>query len=187
MNLTLRIMRVKEVALKLNVIDGGGATAQISEIKMDNETILVSGSERLLQDLDEIELGTINLSELLTDTTLTFPITLPDGVSNETGITEVTVEVRFPNLRTKTLNITNIKAINVPEGKTASIITKALEVHFRGPKALIDGLKENNVTIIVDFTDAQTGTATMRASVVLEEEYAQVGAVGSYSVSATLR
>ena len=186
-NLTLRIMRVKEVALKLKVINGGGATAQISEIEMDNETILVSGSERLLQNLDEIELGTINLSELLTDTTLTFPITLPDGVSNETGITEVTVEVRFPNLRTTTLNITNIRAINVPEGKTASIITKALEVHFRGPKALIDGLKENNVTIIVDFTDAQTGTATMRASVVLDEEYAQVGAVGSYSVSATLR
>ena len=186
-NLTLRIMRVKEVTLKLNVIDGGGATAQISEIEMDNKTILVSGSESLLKDLEEIELGTVNLGELLTDTTLTFPINLPEGVSNETGITEVTVEVRFPNLRTKTLSITNIQAINVPQGKTASIITKTLEVHFRGPKALIDGLEENDVTITVDFATAQTGTATMRASIVLNEEYVQVGAVGSYSVSATLR
>lgn len=186
-NLTLRIMRVKEVTLKLNVIDGGGATAQTCQIELDHESILVSGSERLLKDLEEIELGTIDLGELLADTTLTFPITLPDGVSNETGITEITAQIRFPNLRTKTLNITNIQAINVPEGKTASIITKALEVYFRGPKALIDGLKESNVTITVDFTNAQTGTATMRADVVLEAEYAQVGAVGSYSVSATLR
>lgn len=186
-NLTLRIMRVKELALKLTIISGGGATEQTSQIKLDPETILVSGSEALLDDLTELNLGTIDLTEQLTDTTLTFPITLPEGVTNETGVTEATVDIRFPNLRTKTLSITQINAVNVPEGMKAEIITKVLEIRFRGPKALIDSMQTTDVTVNVNFSEAQAGTATMRAEVIMADKYKDVGAVGSYSVSATLR
>ena len=186
-NLTLRILRVKEVELVLHVVDGGGATSQTSIVEMDVKNIQISGSEALLQNLDQIELGTVNLGELLEDTTLVFPITLPEGVGNETGINEVIVQVRFPELALKTLDITNITAINIPEGQKAEIITKTLEITFRGPKTLIENLNAEHVTVTVDFTDAQIGTATMRATVTLAEEFAQVGAVGTYPVSATLK
>lgn len=186
-DLTLRILRVKQVQLMLNVVDGGGATAQTSTVELDTETILVSGSEAILQNLDTIELGTVNLGELLEDTTLVFPIELPEGVGNETGITEVIVNVRFPDLSQKTLDVTNITASNVPEGKKAEIITKTLEINFRGPKAMIENLKPEHVTVMVDFAGAQSGTATMRANITLSEEYAQIGAVGTYTVSATLK
>lgn len=186
-NLTLRILRVKEVELVLHVVDGGGATSQTSIIEMDVKSIQISGSEALLQNMTQIELGTVNLGELLEDTTLVFPINLPEGVGNETGINEVIVQVRFPDLATKTLDITNITAINIPEDKKAEIITKTLEINFRGPKALIETLSAEHVTVTVDFTGAQIGTATMRATVTLTEEYAQVGAVGTYPVSATLK
>ena len=185
-NATLRILQVKQVELVLNVVDGGGATAQTSTVEMDTAAIQVSGSETLLQSLDKIELGTINLGEYMEDTTLVFPITLPEGVSNETGINEVIVKVGFPNLGTKVLDITNITAVNVLEGKKAEIITKSLEITFRGPKALVEMLESEHVTVTVDFTDAQDGTSTMRATVTLSEEYAQIGAVGMYAVSATL-
>lgn len=185
--LTLRILQVKQVQLALNVVDGGGATAQTSTIEMDTTTIQVSGSEALLQNLDEIELGTVNLGEYLEDTTLVFPIELPEGVSNETGINEVIVKIGFPNLSTKLLDVTNITAVNVPEGKEVEIITKTLEINFRGPRELVDMLQSEHVTVSVDFTDAQDGTATMRATVMLSEEYAQIGAVGAYAVSATLK
>lgn len=185
-SLTLRILQVKQVELTLNVVDGGGATEQTSTIEMDTTTIQVSGSEALLQNLSKIELGTVNLGEYLEDTTLVFPIALPEGVSNETGINEVIVKIGFPNLGTKVLDITNITAVNVPEGKKAEIITKSLEINFRGPKALVEALQSEHVTVSVDFTDAQDGTSTMRATVTLSEEYAQIGAVGAYSVSATL-
>lgn len=186
-NLTLKILQVKEVALELQVIDGGGATSQTSIIEMDIQSIQVSGSEAVLQNLSKIELGTVKLGELLEDTTLVFPINLPEGVGNETGTNEVIVQVRFPDLATKTLDVTNITAINVPEGKKAEIITKTLEITFRGPTALIENLTAEHVTVTVDFTDAQIGTATMRTTVTLAEEFAQVGAVGTYPVSATLK
>lgn len=186
-NLTLRIMRVKELAVKVTVVPGGGAAEETSQITVEPKTILVSGSEGLLDDLTELNLGTIDLAEQLTDTTLKFPITLPEGVTNETGVTEATVDIRFPNLRTKTLTVSQINAINVPEGMEAQVITKVLEIRFRGPKALIDSMQETDVVVNVDFAEAQAGTATMRADVTMTDKYKDVGAVGSYSVSATLR
>jgi hypothetical protein len=39
----------------------------------------------------------------------------------------------------------------------------------------------------VDFAEAQDGTATMRAILTFTEEYAQIGEVGTYTVSATLK
>ena len=185
-NLTLKIQRVKEVALKLKVLAGGGATEQTSDIQIDPATIRVSGSEMLLEGFDELEIGTVNLGDLAKDSTLTFPINLPEGITNETGLTEVTVEVKFPNLRTKTLNVTKIQAINVPAGLEVDLITQMLEIKIRGPVDMIADLDEEDITIRVDFTDAKLGTATMKAEITIASQFTDVGAVGTYSVSATL-
>lgn len=186
-NLTMRIQMMKKVPVTLNVVAGGGATEQTCSIKMDQKVIVVSGSETALKDLEKIELGTVDLGTILEDTTMKFPVVLPEGVNNETGAGEVTVTIQFPDLRTKVLNVSNITAINVPEGMEPEIITKALEVRFRGPKALIDELSAEAVTVTVDFSQGQVGTATMHVTVSLAEEYTEVGILGSYSVSATLR
>lgn len=186
-NLTVKIQRVKEVKLRVDVVDGGGATKDTCTIRMDTDKIRVSGSETLLEDMDELLLGTINLGELLKDDEVLFPIVLPEGVTNETGVTEVKVGVQFPNLRTRTFNVTSIMPQNVPEGLEVDMITQALEVTLRGPKELVEAMEESDISVYVDFEGAETGTATMKAYVAVGSEYAQVGAVGNYSVSATLR
>lgn len=186
-NLTLKIQQVKEIKLTVEVIPGGGATEATSAIDIQPQTIRVSGSEALLEDLDALLLGTINLAELATDTELTFPIVLPEGVTNETGITEAAVEVKFPNLRTKVFKITNIQAVGVPEGMEVDMITQELEIRVRGPVALVDAMTEENIILTVDFTDAELGTDTKRATVVIGEGFEGVGAVGTYSVSVTVK
>lgn len=186
-NLTLKIQQVKEIALTVEVIPGGGATLATSSIDIQPKTIRVSGSEAVLEDLDQLQLGTINLAELATDTELTFPIVLPEGVTNETGITEAAVEVKFPNLRTKVLKITQIEAINVPEGMEVDMITQELEIRVRGPVALVDSMTVEDITLTVDFTDAELGTDTKRATVVIDEIFEGVGAIGTYSVSVTVK
>lgn len=183
--LTLRIVRVKELALTVNVVSGGGATQDTTEITMDTTVIQVSGSDNLLEGLESIELGTIDLGEMLTDEVLTFPIKLPEGVTNETGVAEVKVEVKFPELATKPLTVKNIKAVNVPAGLEVELITQALEIQLRGPKAQMDDLEEKDVSATVDFSNTQIGTATVKAQITISAE--GVGAVGSYQVTATVR
>ncbi len=185
-NLTVKVQRVKEIALTLETIYGGGATEKNTTVNIQPQTIRISGSDALLEDLNELSLGSINLGEMLEDKTLTFPITLPEGVTNETGVTEATVEVTFADLKIKTLNVSNIQAVNVPEGMEVDMITQALELTVRGPSLLIDAITEEDVTISVDFANAQPGTATIRADVVFSSTFSDAGTVGSYVVSATL-
>ncbi len=185
-NLTVNIKRVKEIQLSLNTIYGGGATDKNCIVKIEPQTIRVSGSDVLLANLNVLDLGTLDLAEILTDQTITFPITLPEGVTNETGVNEAKVTVKFEDLKVKNLNVTNIQAINVPDGMEVDMITQALEVTLRGPTALINAITQDDIAVTVDFGNAQVGTATMRAKIIIDTPYSDVGTVGTYVVSATL-
>ncbi len=185
---TLYIQRVKEVELVLNVIEGGGATKKNSKIAIEPKKIKVSGSETALEELDSIEIGTIDLGQLTNDTEKKFTIELPAGVTNRSAVTEAKVTVKFPDLLTKTLTVTEFTALNVPEGKVAEFINQALEVTVRGQKALIEIMTEKNIRVSVDFANVQDGSSTVKANITMDSAYASVGTIkGPYSVSVTLR
>lgn len=186
-NLTVKIQKVKELKLSVNVVDGGGATSDTCKITIEPEVIRVSGSDTLLADLEELSLGTIDLGELADAKTLKFPITLPEGITNQTGVTEAVVNVQFPDLITDTFHVTRIVPQNVPDGFEVDMITQALEVTIRGPKEIVEKMVDSDITAYVDFTGAEAGTATMKVTFSVDSAYEAVGAVGSYSVSATLK
>lgn len=185
-NVQLEIRRYKEMQLVVNVIPGGGATDKNTIIEMDMETIQVSGSEQMLNLLgDTLELGEIRLGEIDADTELLLDIKLPEGVKNLTGKDQVVVSVKFQNLVKKTLQVSNIQAVNVPDGKKLTMVTRQIEVTVRGPKAQIDALTAKNITVVVDFSGAEQGANTYKAVVNVDsEKFGDVGAVGLYSVSA---
>lgn len=184
---SVRIQRMKEINLLLSVTDGGGATEENSSILIKPQTIWVSGDDAVLEDLVGVELGSINLAEILADRNMTFPIKLPEGINNESGVTEAVVEIKFPELLTKTFHVTAITAINVPEGLEAVMITEALEVRVRGPIQKVKSMKETDITVTVDFAGAQIGTATMKAEITISGKYRDVGTLDTYQVSATLQ
>ncbi len=186
--LDMTIQRYKMVPLWINVVDGGGATAETSTIVIEPRSIGVAGNEQVLEELEKIALiGEIKLGEITGDTTQTFTIDLPETVTNIAGVTEATVTISFPKLRTKELKIKNIQAINVPEGMAVDILTQELTVTVRGPAALVAKITEEDVIAQVDFSDATMGTATMRATIQMGEGFAGVGEMSTYSVTATLR
>ena len=144
-------------------------------------------AEKLLEGLDEIVVGTIKLGELLKDETMTFPIQIPDGVTNETGVSEATVEIKFPDLTTRTFTVTDIRAINVPAGLKVEMITQALEVQIRGPKVLMKNMTEADIIITVDFENEPVGTATKKATITMSGDFLEAGAVGVYQVLAKVK
>ena len=99
----------------------------------------------------------------------------------------LTAKGKFPNLKVKTLTVYNIMPGNVPAGMNVNMITKQLEISVRGPADQVDEITAENIMVIVDFAEAERGTSTMRADVTIDSEFADVGVVGSYSVTASLR
>ena len=115
-----------------------------------------------------------------------FPLSLPEGVTNQTGVSEVTVTIRFSGLKTKELMVERIEMINVPENMTAEIINTNLAVRVRGPEAEISRLTEKDISAVVDFSEAEAGTATYKAVIQISKEFPSVGAMKTSSVSATV-
>ena len=186
-SLVVKVEKVKEIDLVLDIVDGGGATKENCTITLDTTKIQISGSDVLLEDIDSWEIGKINLGEIMEDQTLTFPIVLPEGVTNQTGVEEVTVEIKLPPLKTKIFTVKNITAINQPAGMSAEIVKKALQVKVRGPEALINAMKETDISAVINLADAKENTVTRNAEIVFGDAFAGVGEIGTYPVTVNLK
>ena len=186
--LDVKIQRVKEVQLAVDVIYGGGAGPDNTRVVLSTETIRLSGGEAVLEELgDTITLGRVNLAEITKAQTLTFPITLPEGVTNLTGVAEVEADVSFQGLSTREFTVENITMTNIPEGMDAELITEKLQVMVRGTSALVAVLTGEDISVVVDLAGAEADTSTFKATVVFGENFKNVGALGTYSVSVIVR
>lgn len=186
--LEMPIRLLKDMPLGVNVNYGGAATVENTEITITPPIIRVSGSETLLAELgDSLVIGSVNLSDLTGQTNeLVFPITLPEGVTNQTGVSEATVTVKFKKLMTREFQVDTFRIWNVPEGLDAEIITESLTVLIRGDVTQLTEMTDEDVWCEVDFSNAEQGTATYRALIHVSDRFDKIGVLKSYSVSARL-
>ena len=186
--LDVKIQCVKEVKLQLDVTYGGGANAQNTKITVSPETIRLSGGEAVLEELgDTIVLGKINLADISQSTVRTYTIQLPEGVTNLTGVTEAEVSISFSGLSApREFVVEQIEMINIPEGMEVDLITEKLAITVRGPSVDVNRLTAEDITVVVDFTGAEADTSTFKATIRFAEGFEAVGAMGAYSVSATV-
>lgn len=188
---TLKIQQWKDISLRVDVVDGGGLRREDCQVTMSLDTIRVSGSEKQLADLgDELVLGEIDLSDILANQTISFDIKLPEWATNltEKNSVDVAVQVEIPGIVMGTFTVNNIQAINVPAGMNVAISTTEKVVTVRGPEGALAMLMPQDLVIQVDFTDAEAGTASFEATVIVNNDQLAgiVGAVGTYDVVATV-
>ena len=187
-NLTAQIQQIKELDLIADVVYGGGATPENTTVTISPEVIRVSGGQAVLEELGETyTVCSINLADIeKSSNELKYTVNLPEGVTNQTGVTEVVVTIRFNGLRTKDFVVEKMEMINVPEGMVAEIINANLTVRLRGPEEELSKITEKDISAVVDLSAAEAGTATYKATIVISEEFPNVGAMKTSSVSATV-
>ncbi len=184
----LTIHRRKLVKLTVELIPGGGATAEDVRLELDTETIYVSGSDIALEQLgDTINLGSINLADYENTTQLSFDIPIYEGITNDSGKTEVAVTMYFDGLLSKNFTVEDFIIEGVPEGYEAEIITEKLTIKVRGPKELVSKLTLKDIIAKVSFDGEDVGDATIRVTVEFTEEFKALGVLGKPSVTASLR
>ncbi len=187
-HLDVKIQRWKEIPLRLNVTYGGGAMENNTLITIDPLTIRVSGSELLLEDLNEIVLGSIDLSTLEENFSEVYTITLPEGVTNMSGKTEAQVSIQFVGLTIKEFEVSQIQVINVPEGLEYDLLNEVVKVKLRGGTSLINQLKSEDIVLTVDLSGKEVGSFTVKSAITIKgDQYATVGAVGPHSISIALK
>ena len=192
-NLTLKIQRMKTIPVKVEAIYGGGITAENSVIAFKPTSILVAGSEAQLANLDQIVL-TLDFIEVLKaeaekpgangsldKSSWQLSIELPEGVTNRSAETEVTIEITFINVKIKELSITKFEKINVPEGMSPNIAR--LEILVAGRSDMVDRIDADDITAKVDFSNALPG-GSFPVEILVDETISGVGVVGTYVTNA---
>ena len=156
---TIRVWQIKEIPVIITVVDGGGMTAADITATPNHTSILVSGSEAALAGFDKIEL-VIELNHLTESGTLPFKIELPQNVNNESGISEILVEVKVPEMTKKSIFVSQERfvMINVPENMQADIWKGQLLVTVRGRENKLQDVTEDNIIVYIDFSKAFPGT-----------------------------
>lgn len=172
----------KEVPLEVSFISGGAATEDNTSYVINPETVRISGTEEQLAKIDSINIGTIDLSKVVTSDVFTFSIPLPDGTNIISGTPTASVSVSVTGLTTRVVETGNIQLVNVPDGIKAKLVTQALSVRIRGSENVMNLVMDSDILVTVDLEGIDaTGTRTMPAKVSVVG-FGDVGAVGEYQV-----
>lgn len=180
---TLPITAIKEVELSLNLISGGGATAENVKYDIEPEKITLSGDADVLAGINTIQIETIDLSEIDEDASDTVAIVIPNDTEILNGPKEATYTLEIRGLEKKTVRVTNITCKNCTEGYTAEIVSEALDVIIRGVKTELEEISDINVRAVADLADYGSATGILSVPVSIYIDGAtSVGAVGIYNV-----
>ncbi len=183
---SMNVGQTKALELQVTVAEGGGATEDDVTIEISPSTITVAGDSSTLAEIDSIDLGTIDLSEILTTQTYTKDINLPATLENVSGTTQATVTVTVSGLSVSTFTATQFNILNRPDIYTATMVTESLNVTLRGTEAALAEITAEDIIVVVDlsqidFTSGSTGAVTVGAEIYVNSDD-NVGAVGSYNV-----
>lgn len=180
------VVVVKEIPLTVNVLPGGGATGDDAEILIEPKRVIVSGAEEDLRDLNEISLGSIDLSKVVGASTITRPIELDASLENVSGITTANVSVTITGLYTKSFDVDNISLTAPAPGFNADPVTQMRTVMVRGQQEALEQLDASQIRIVVDVsTYTNRGTYSIPAKVYLNAG-SSVGVIGEYYISVNI-
>lgn len=180
----LTINMMKEVALDVTLVDGGGATAANVVKTIEPSSILLAGDSATLAGVNTIYLGTIDLADYQTYPDTEYTITLPNDTDNLSGVTTATVSLDFTGLSTASFTVYNLEYINCPEGYSAAIMTLGIPVTIRAPEETLSQITANNLRAVADLTDI---TVTSKApTTIYVDGFTDAGAVGDYSMTVVM-
>lgn len=180
---TLPIVVERTVPLVVNLTPGAGATVEnVDNLSITPSSISISGAEEDMIGLEEISLGSIDLSLVMLEKEFTFPIALDTSLMNVSGISEATVKVSVSGLATETFDVTHIQLVNIPEGYLATTSTQVRTVVVRGNRDDLLQIDPSHLRIVADLSNvAAIGSISVPVKVYLDSD-GDVGVTGEYNI-----
>ncbi len=184
---TQPVVQFKQVPLSVDFIAGGGATDKDVVYEIDPDVITISGDASALAMVNQISLGNIDLSNLIRSGTYEFNILLPNNVKSISGEETATVTVEVRGLETKTVRVSNVEFIQVPDGFVPEAITQMQQVTIRASSADIVNITSSNVHAVADLSGISANVGTYTVPLTIEiYGYPDAGVIGSYNAVVSL-
>lgn len=185
-NVTLTVYQVRELPLAVNFIgtptnfDTGSLHYTLSQ-----NTLRVAGPARTISTLDELTVTDFDLAqEFEPDRDYQRLVELPSNVKSLDGVTSVTLSFDTTGMASTTLNLSNIRAINVPSNYELEILSSMVSgVTLYGPAEEIEALSADSVVAQIDCQSVNltVGQQTIPVTIQIPSS-SRIFATGSYTV-----
>ncbi len=151
---------------------------------LSRDTLEVSGPASVISNLTQLSVGYFDLSTFAMDKDYQLNVNLPSGIVSQENLTSVTLSFDSSGLAEKTLNVSNIRAINVPVNYQINVRSRSISnVTLVGPKEEIENLSASSVVAQIDAEDIQVAVGQQTVAVqVYVPSSTYIFATGSYTV-----
>lgn len=187
---TLPVYVTKELHLTVDFQEHPGARIKNLNYKIKPETILVSGEASVLNEMDTIVLGKIDLLDLLgTDSyRKTYPIMIPEGCQNLSGVTRAEMDVGFEDMAFSEVTTDHFTYKNLPDGKRVDILTQEVTVRLFGPAEKVKAVRGKDVSVVANLSNYSEASGTYSVPAVIELKSSHdIGVSGTYAVQVTIQ
>lgn len=155
---SIPIFKQKELPLKFSITNAP-PNFDLSTLKYEiyPKTIKVASPDDSIDNISELDLGLINLSDISLDKTSYIPINLPDGYKNLSGNVraQITWDTQDYNKLDFEVPANNISIINRPDNFDIELITNSLKVTVIGPSERISEIAATDITITANLLGSQ--------------------------------
>ena len=189
-SININILKQKELPLKLSIV-GYPSNFDISSLKYEilPKTITIAAPDDSIDSLSELNIGTIDISDITLNTNSNIPIKLPDGFKNLSNNRFARIYWDFENYGTVDIPVTlteeNVLISNLPDSYDVSLITNELLLKVIGPSLRIMRLSASNFTVNVDLlgVSLHEGTQDVNVTVQMPGTNLQYWISGEYTVT----
>lgn len=185
-NVTLTVYQVRELPLTVDFI-GAPTNFDAASLKyaLSQDTLRVAGPARTVSTLESLTVTDFDLSqEFELGRDYQRLVELPAGIVSLDGVTSVTLSFDTENMDSKKLNISNIKAINVPSNYEIEILSSLVSgVTLYGPADEIEALSADSVVAQIDCQSVNLTVGQQSIPVTIQiPSSTRIFATGSYTV-----
>ena len=181
------IFKQKELPLKITINYPANFDADSLKYEIRPEMITVAAPNNTIDNQSQLDIGTINLSDITPNSNTYLPIVLPEGYKNLSGNNSATITWKTENygLLDYTVTSENIEIKGIPDNYKVSLTTTALNVTVTGPSDLITGFSKGDITATVNLMGVtlRPGTQDVTATVSIKGTGQKCWVTGDYKVT----
>lgn len=181
-NVSVPIYKKKTLPIKISFTDANGFLTSRLNYEITPAEIEIASPNDTLDNMSEINIGIISLSDVRLDYKTTLPIDIPINCKNLSGTSMATVKFNTEgygqlDFTTKQINITN-----VPDTYEVTTLTKELNVTVIGDSGVISAMTGDDIIASCNLFGVPLSEGSKSVSVTFYTKKSSVWIVGKYQI-----
>lgn len=150
---TVPILLKKELPIEVELTNKpSGLTISNEQMVISQKTIQIAAPNETLNNMNSVKLKPLDFSRIdRSINNFNLQVNLPAECKNLSNLYSVGVKIDLRSMKSKTISVTQLSPINIPNGKLSKITNYSIPVKVIGPASEISTLKEADVSADVDL------------------------------------